>query len=63
METKIDPLQRVFIPVERRNMDGTMSFRTIDGMKYKRGVDGTIRRVTPKVNGKEAKRRRQCRQS
>ena len=61
-----DLLRRVFVPIEKRNLDGTLSFKTLDGTRYKRMTNGAIRRVTPKVNGVEARKaraeaRKQCR--
>ena len=53
-----DLLRRVFVPIEKRNLDGTLSFRTLDNTRYKRLQDGSIRRVTPKVNGVEARKAR-----
>jgi len=43
----IDPLRRVFVPVEGKNLDGTSSFKTRDGASYVRGTDGVIRRKRP----------------
>jgi hypothetical protein len=42
----IDP-RRVFIPVEKRNLDGSWVFRTLDGEKYRRDENGVIRKVVP----------------
>lgn len=59
---QIDPLQRVFVPIEKRREDGTRVLYTTDKTKYIRGVDGVIRRADPKVNGKQARKdRRRCR--
>ena len=52
----IDPLRRVFIPIEKRREDGTRVLWTSDKTKYVRGTDGTIRRAAPKVRGKAARR-------
>lgn len=41
----LDPLRRVWVPVERRNLDGTWTFKTTDGRRYRRGADGAIRRI------------------
>lgn len=42
----LDPLQRVFVPIERRNVDGDFVFQTQDGKKYIRNREtGQIRRV------------------
>ena len=57
-QKSIDPLRRVFIPVEKRNLDGTYSFKTHDKQSYVRLEDGSIRRVSPKVNGKVARKSR-----
>jgi hypothetical protein len=54
----IDPLRRVFVPIERKTPAGTWVFRTLDREMYARAGDGSIRRVTPKVNGKVARKRR-----
>ena len=54
----IDPLRRVFVPIERKTANGTTVFRTTDGEVYMRHVDGSIRRSRPKVNGKIAKKMR-----
>ena len=54
----LDPLRRVFVPVERRMTNGLMAFRTTDGESYVRLMDGSIRRAAPKVNGEQAKRMR-----
>lgn len=52
----IDPLRRVFIPIERQAQNGTFVFRTTDNMTYARLGDGSIRRAQPKVRGKSARR-------
>lgn len=57
-QQKIDPLYRVFVPREGRDVNGHWTFRTLDGDKYRRDESGAIRRVAPKVNGKLAKKRR-----
>lgn len=54
----IDPAQRVFVPIEKRRLDGSWVFKTMDGDQYFRDADGTIRRMQKKVNGKLAKRMR-----
>lgn len=56
--SSIDPLRRVFIPIEKRTANGTLVFRTHDHEMYARLGDGSIRRVTPKVNGKQARKQR-----
>lgn len=58
---QLDPLRRVFVPRERKQEDGTAIFRTLDKQSYIRGVDGVIRRETPKINGKQAKKARKYR--
>lgn len=64
MEQQIDPLKRVFVPVEKRTEKGTTVFRTLDKQVYARLEDGSIRRAVPRVRGKAAKRaRRACRLS
>ena len=52
----LDPLRRVFIPVEKRASNGDWLFETSDGHTYRRGIDGVIRSRMPKINGKLAKR-------
>lgn len=54
----IDPLQRVFVPIEKKTADGTIIFRTTDNQVYHRLADGSIRRETPKINGKLARKLR-----
>lgn len=53
----IDPLKRVLVPIERRNLDGTFSF-ALEGQQYTRGLDGSIRSVNAKINGKKARKLR-----
>jgi hypothetical protein len=55
---KIDLLRRVWIPIERRTVEGTLVFRTTDKELYCRLKDGSIRAVTRKTNGKIARRLR-----
>ena len=57
-EKPIDPLQRVFVPEEKRDVNGNYVFKTIDHTAYIRGKNGSIRRVSPKVNGKVARKAR-----
>jgi hypothetical protein len=54
----LDLLRRVFVPIERRTVKGTLVFKTQDGDMYARLADGSIRRTHPKVNGKDARRAR-----
>lgn len=54
----INPLRRVFIPREIPIAEGGTMLRTTDGQTYRRGTDGAIRRATPKVSGRAAKRAR-----
>jgi hypothetical protein len=54
----IDPLRRVFVPIERRDSHGDLTFRTSDGEKYYRDEHGVIRHTTVRVNGKLAKKLR-----
>lgn len=56
-ETKINPLERIFIPIEKRTEAGTLVFRTSDKEVYACLEDGSIRRATPK-QGKVARRKR-----
>jgi hypothetical protein len=59
---EIDPLYRVFVPIEGRALDGTVTFRTTDREEYRRLPDGSIRLLRLKVNGKAARKaRRQAR--
>ncbi|MFI5222673.1 MAG: hypothetical protein ACHQX3_00260 [Nitrospirales bacterium] len=58
----IDPLRRVFVPIEKRMTNGNLTFQTMDREQYIRTPDGVIRRKKSKVNGKLAKKaRRACR--
>ena len=57
-QSHIDPLRRILIPIERRTSNGTLVFRTTDNEMYVRLENGSIRRVTPKVNGKVARKMR-----
>lgn len=53
----IDPLRRVFVPIEKRTAKGTIVFRTSDKTMYARLEEGgPIRRVVPKIRGKAARR-------
>jgi hypothetical protein len=54
----IDLTRRIFIPIEKRQSDGTVVFKTLDHTQYQRCEDGSIRRIHPKVNGKQAKKLR-----
>ena len=54
----LDPLRRVFIPIERRTKNGTIVFKTTDGELYMRHTDGSMRRVHKKVHGKAARKQR-----
>ena len=53
----VDPRRRVFVPVEGKTSRGVWTFSTLDGKKYYRAPDGSIRNPG-KVNGKQAKRAR-----
>lgn len=48
---KLDPLKRVFVPIERNGR-----FQTLDGQIYERTESGAIRRDVPKRRGKAARR-------
>ena len=50
---EIDPLHRVWIPIEHLTSEGTYVFRTHDKVAYRRSADGPIRRITKKSNKKE----------
>ena len=52
----LDPLRRVWIPVEKRTTAGTLVFKTSDNTLYARLESGAIRRAHPKVKGKAARR-------
>lgn len=54
----LDPLRRVFVPIEKRMTNGNMTFQTSDKERYYRTSDGVILRVAPKINGKKAKKER-----
>lgn len=54
----VDPLRRGYFPIEKRTVNGTWVFRTVDGEQYCRAPDGSIRSVTKRVNGKVARKRR-----
>lgn len=58
LRRNIDPLKRVFVPIEKRTSKGTLVFRTLDGDIYARLDDGSIRRARKKVNGKVARKQR-----
>lgn len=49
---KLDPLRSEWHPIERRNTEGILTFRTSDREQYIRREDGSIRRATPKVRKK-----------
>lgn len=53
---KIDPLKRIFVPIEKRTAAGTLVFRTSDKQVYARLDDGSIRRAEKKIKGKAARR-------
>ena len=55
-QSPINPLRRVFIPIEKRTSNGTIVFRTTDKQMYVRLADDSIRRATPKLRGKAARR-------
>lgn len=57
----LDPLRRMFVPIEKRMTNGNMTFQTLDKERYYRTSQGVILRVAPKVNGKKAKKERQRR--
>lgn len=59
-EQMVDPLQRVFVPIEKTTGEGTRVFRTSDHQMYVRMEDGSIHRVhsaKTNLNGKAARRR------
>lgn len=55
-QEKIDPLHRAFVPIEKRNVNGQLMFKTLDKTLYVRTDAGAIRRAVPKVRGKKARR-------
>jgi len=55
----LDPLRRVFIPIEKRNVHGVWTFETTDGERYLRDPNtGVIRSAVVKINGKLARKMR-----
>lgn len=44
----LDPLRRIFVPIEKRMTDGRLAFQTSDGEQYVRAQNGVIRRKNPK---------------
>lgn len=53
----IDPLRRVFVPIEQRTPRGTIVFKTHDNRVYARREEGgPMYRAIPKVRGKAARR-------
>lgn len=48
-DREIDPLRRVFVPIERINPHGVPVFRTMDGTRYYRDARGCIRRAVEKT--------------
>jgi len=59
----LDPLRRVFVPIEKRTLDGAWTFKTSDGEKYLRHPKtGAMVNVSKTRGGKAAKKaRRQAR--
>lgn len=56
--TTIDPRRRVYVPIEKRMLDGNWRFRTEDKTRYTRDQHtGTIRRADPKPLSKKDRRR------
>jgi hypothetical protein len=65
---QIDPLHRIFVPIERPLSGGGATLKTTDGLKYYKLLDGSLQRAVQKVRGKAARRadkkmRRTCRPS
>jgi hypothetical protein len=53
----LDPLRRVFIPIEKVMTNGNFRFRTLDRTRYTRdGTTGAIRRADPKPLTKKQRR-------
>lgn len=61
-EQVIDPRWRVYVPREKRNVDGHFVFRTTDGTRYQREASGAIRKMTNVKTGRSKKQRRALRQ-
>ncbi len=57
----LDPLRRVFVPIEKKMLNDNWTFKTLDKERYYRTSAGVILRVAPKINGKRAKKDRQKR--
>lgn len=55
---QIDPLRRVFVPVEKVTAAGTTVFCTSDREVYVRLSDGSIRNSRKKINGKDVRKAR-----
>jgi len=52
----IDPLRRVWVPIEKKMPDGNMLLRTTDKTVYIRLENGAIMRAQPKLRGKAARK-------
>jgi len=62
-EPVVNPLRRVFVPIEKRMADGNFRLRTTDRTRYTRNAHtGTIFRADPKPLNKHARRREQAAQ-
>lgn len=55
-------LRRAYVPIEHKTSMGAIIFQTMDKEAYVRdAVTGVIRRVHPKINGKQRKKQRRNR--
>lgn len=52
------PLRHAYVPIEHLTSSGEIVFRTSDREAYRRGTDGSIRRMRKKIGKKERKRAR-----
>ena len=56
LKPPLDPLRRVFVPIEQKTPKGTIVFRTTDNLVYARAQEGgPMYRAIPKVRGKAAR--------
>jgi hypothetical protein len=54
----IDPRWRVYVPIEKTDIEGRYVFRTIDGTRYRRDVSGAIRKVNASTVRSKKERRK-----
>lgn len=55
-ELPIDLLRRVFVPIEKRNVLGHWTFRTMDGKRYARDEHGAIHAAKKTARTKKERR-------